>query len=94
MPRLNLDPITKCSHNWDVPTGRQCPDCLWEQSCESNMPRQVALPMAQEAIREAALILNDPALQRQVLRIVQYDNNWKALRTARELRLKQLGYTK
>lgn len=90
--------MTTCNHDWFPPLGRKCPDCLWEEAASSRVlgthqvsERKDDLQLAQQAVREAALLVGpNPEPSRIILRVARVENNWKALKVAREMRQLQL----
>lgn len=85
-----MTPKPGCTHEWFLPEDITCPDCLWHEASSSNdftPGRSVDLAKVHQAVQSAAQAVGpDPERMRLILRIARVENNWKAIKTARQMR--------
>lgn len=78
-----------CSHGWKLPPGSPCPDCLWANAC--SYPRSASghnrdnVLVAQAAVEAAINLMPTPDTKERIRQIARNQNNWKALKVARNI---------
>ena len=81
-----------CQHGWNPPAGVACPECAWDSAakvCGSDC--KAGIEIVREGVRAAALMMPTPEQTKHIMRIAKTENNYHAIKVARELRQKFLA---